>query len=36
VYQKNMGGKPEEVLLNDPPLIAAIGLWVVTAMAIIY
>jgi len=36
VYQKNMGGKPEEVLLNDLPLMAAIGLWVVTAMAIIY
>ena len=36
VYQKNMGGRPEEVLLSDPPMIIAIILWIVTAMIIIY
>lgn len=36
VYQKNMGGRPEEILLSDPPMIIAIILWVVTAMIIIY
>jgi hypothetical protein len=36
VFQKNKGGHPEQVLLEDPPLIVAIALWVVTAMLIIY
>jgi 4-hydroxybenzoate polyprenyltransferase len=36
IYQKNMGGKPEDVLLNDPPLIAAIILWGAAAVLIIY
>jgi 4-hydroxybenzoate polyprenyltransferase len=36
VFQKNKGGHPEQVLLEDPPLIIAIALWVVTAIVIIY
>ena len=36
VYQKNMGGRPEEVLLNDLPIIGAVVLYVVTAVIIIY
>lgn len=36
IYQRNMGGRPEEALLNDPPLVAAIALWGITAVLIIY
>lgn len=36
VYQKEQGGHPERVLLEDLPLMAAILLWVVTAVVIIY
>ena len=36
VYQKNMGGRPEEVLLNDLPIIGAVVLYVITAVIIIY
>jgi hypothetical protein len=36
VYQKNKGGHPERVLLDDPPLMIAIALWILTAMIIIY
>ncbi len=36
VYQKNKGGRPEQVLLDDLPIIVAILLWIATAMLIIY
>lgn len=36
VYQKNLGGRPEEVLLTDLPIIGALVLYVVTAVIIIY
>jgi len=36
IYQKGRGGRPEQVLLNDPPILIAIILWVVTAVIIIY
>ena len=36
VYQRGKGGRPEQVLQDDIPLILTIILWVVTAMIIIY
>lgn len=36
VYQKNKGGHPEQVLMDDPPLMLAIIFWIITAMIIIY
>lgn len=36
IYQKEKGGKPEEVLLTDLPLMIDIALWIGSLMAIIY
>jgi 4-hydroxybenzoate polyprenyltransferase len=36
VYQRNLGGRPEVVLLTDRPLIFSLCLWVLAAMLIIY
>ena len=36
IYLKGAGGSPEELILKDKPLMAAIGLWIATAVAIIY
>jgi 4-hydroxybenzoate polyprenyltransferase len=36
IYQKEQGGKPEEILLTDLPLLANILLWIGCLMAIIY
>ncbi|MFA5113073.1 MAG: decaprenyl-phosphate phosphoribosyltransferase [Candidatus Margulisiibacteriota bacterium] len=36
IYQKGKGGKPEEILLTDLPLLADIVLWLASLMAIIY
>ena len=36
VYQRNMGGHPELILLNDPPLIITIIIWIISVFIIIY
>jgi 4-hydroxybenzoate polyprenyltransferase len=36
LYMKDEGGTPEELVLKDKPLLAAIVLWIATAVAIIY
>jgi 4-hydroxybenzoate polyprenyltransferase len=36
VYQRNLGGRPEVLLLTDRPLILCMGLWIVAAMLIVY
>ena len=36
VHVKNEGGSPEELLLRDRPLLASIGLWAVSVVAILY
>ena len=36
VYQKNKGGRPEQLLLTDLPLLAAIILWALMVVVIIY
>ncbi len=36
IYLKGEGGTPEELILKDKPLLAAIGLWIATVVAIIY
>lgn len=36
IYQKEKGGKPEEILLTDIPLMIDIALWIVSLMMIIY
>jgi 4-hydroxybenzoate polyprenyltransferase len=36
VHVKNEGGSPEELLLRDRPLLATIGLWAVSVVAILY
>lgn len=36
IYQKEKGGKPEEILLTDIPLMIDIALWIVSLMVIIY
>jgi len=35
VYQRDEGGSPEDVLLRDRPLLIDIGLWLLTAFAIL-
>jgi 4-hydroxybenzoate polyprenyltransferase len=36
IYQKEKGGKPEEILLTDIPLIINLALWIGSLMVIIY
>ncbi len=36
VRVKNIGGAPEEVVLTDHPMQAAVGLWALTVIAILY
>jgi len=36
IHQKNLGGSPEQALLQDRPLLIDIGLWVIIAAAILY
>ena len=36
VHQRDEGGNPSLVLINDRPLLAAVGLWTVAVIAIIY
>lgn len=36
IFQKNMGNSPEEILLNDRPLLIDIGLWIFGVVMIIY
>lgn len=36
VYQRNLGGRPEAILLSDRPLLFSIFLWVVVSMVIVY
>ena len=36
VHQKDEGGNPSRVLLNDKPLVAAVGCWTIAVIAIIY
>jgi hypothetical protein len=35
VYQKGMGGEPEEVLLHDRPMKVAIVLWLITILLLL-
>ena len=36
VHQQGGGGNPTRTLLTDLPLVATIGLWLVTAILIVY
>ena len=36
VHQKSGGGTPSEMLLNDRPLLACVGLWTVTVVVLMY
>jgi 4-hydroxybenzoate polyprenyltransferase len=36
VYQKNLGGRPEMILLNDRPILVAVALWIIVSMFIVY
>ena len=36
VHKKDAGGNPSRVLLNDRPILMAVGLWTVAVIAIIY
>ena len=36
VYQKNEGGRPEQLLIDDLPLLIAIILWIISAIIVIY
>jgi hypothetical protein len=36
VHQRDEGGNPSRVLLNDRPILAAVALWTVAVVAIIY
>jgi 4-hydroxybenzoate polyprenyltransferase len=36
VYQRNLGGRPEVLLLSDRPLRLCVFLWIITAMGIVY
>ena len=36
IYQKDKGGKPEEIVLTDLPLIVDLVLWIAALMVIIY
>jgi hypothetical protein len=35
IYVKNSGGSPEEALLQDRPLLAAVVLWLTSAAAVL-
>jgi hypothetical protein len=36
VLRKEGGGRPEEVLLGDMPILICIGLWIASAVASLY
>src|SRR5439155_19658457 len=36
IHQREAGGNPADLLLNDRPLLACVALWVVTIVLIIY
>ncbi|MCX6639323.1 MAG: decaprenyl-phosphate phosphoribosyltransferase [bacterium] len=36
IYQRNLGGRPEVVLLTDRPLLISMFLWIAAAMVIVY
>jgi len=36
VLLRGHGGRPEEILLGDRPILIAVGLWVVTAISALY
>jgi len=36
IYRKDQGGKPEEIVLTDLPLIIDLGFWIAALMVIIY
>ncbi len=36
LYRQNSGGAPEEALLRDRPLLAAVLLWIVACIVILY
>ncbi len=36
IHQRNLGGSPEEALLSDRPLLAAVALWLVSSLVILY
>jgi 4-hydroxybenzoate polyprenyltransferase len=36
IYRQQSGGAPEEVLLNDRPLLAAVLLWIIACILILY
>ncbi len=36
VYQRNLGGRPEVILLTDRPLIISVVLWILTSLVIAY
>lgn len=36
VYQRNLGGRPEMVLLTDRPMLLSVLLWIASAMIIVY
>jgi hypothetical protein len=36
VHQKEEGGNPTQLLLNDQPLLADVVLWIVTASLVLY
>lgn len=36
VHVKNEGGSPEELLIRDRPLLAAIGFWAISVVAVLY
>jgi 4-hydroxybenzoate polyprenyltransferase len=36
VYERKVGGNPTEAILQDRPLTAAVGLWILTVCAILY
>ncbi|MER3398826.1 MAG: decaprenyl-phosphate phosphoribosyltransferase [Chloroflexota bacterium] len=36
IHQRNLGGSPEEALLSDRPLLAAVALWLLSSLVILY
>ena len=36
IHRKGMGGSPDEVLFSDRPLLIDLGLWVLTAVSVLY
>jgi len=36
VHQKEQGGSPADILLTDRPLLAAVGLWALAIVLIVY